>query len=429
MWAYVGSMLLIFDIYINLTPKKDGILIKYIIPSVSIAVISVGMYIDPRNSLINNIGSIMIFFYAILCFKDKISKKIFIFAITYIIALFCDTVMAYANYLISGKIIDPTIASYKTLIVITIYDIVLFLTFCIFSYYYSKKEKKILSKSLLLFFLVPLSQFLIFYSISRNAYKSHDIFFEYVNFRVLSLGSVVAVIADILLFIALMENSKAKRNLMKLAQLEYNAKLSQNYYENIVKNAEQLMKYKHDINNMLTAATNLINSEDEHNRVDGLNMLEELKQKNQKTTIPFYCENPIVNAVLYDKEAYANENDVDFNFEVKIPQHLPISLTDLCSIFTNLIDNAVNNAAKSKNKSAELKAWCDMGFLFVKTKNFLNDADNEVKKSDFDINNIKSHGYGLDILEDISKKYDGKLEYSQNGNIFETFCCVQISNE
>lgn len=191
-----------FLIFIQiLRPKKDGILIKYIIPSVFTAVFMLGMYIDSRNSMINTGGCIMIILYAVLCFQDKLSKKIFIFAITLVIALFCDNVIVYINYLIFDEIIDLYTVSYIATIVTTIYDIVLFFSFCIFSYYYTKRQKQILSKSSLLFFLVPLSQFLIFFSISRNAYKNLNIFFEYINFKFLALGIVVAVIAGILFFL------------------------------------------------------------------------------------------------------------------------------------------------------------------------------------------------------------------------------------
>ena len=90
------------------------------------------------------------------------------------------------------------------------------------------------------------------------------------------------------------------------------------------------MKYKHDINNMLTVATNLIRSEDENNHISGLKMLDELKEKNQLNIIPVYCENPIVNAVLYDKQNYAADNGIDFIFETSVPAELAVSLTDLC---------------------------------------------------------------------------------------------------
>lgn len=96
---------------------------------------------------------------------------------------------------------------------------------------------------------------------------------------------------------------------------------------------------------------------------------------------------------------------IDFRFSLDIPDELDIELTDLCSIFTNLIDNAFDSACKSKNKTVELNVWCELGYLFVRTINYpdtINDISPRKKHSSDDI-----HGYGLHILNDISEKYDG----------------------
>ena len=162
--------------------------------------------------------------------------------------------------------------------------------------------------------------------------------------------------------------------------------LSESYFENITQSAQMLMKYKHDFNNMITTALHMVNSNDESTKKQGVQLLEQIKEKNSETAIPFYCKNPVVNTILYDKSERAHTEGVDLMFDVKVPEKTDIELTDLCSIFTNLIDNGLKSARISENNRLELKAWCDMGFMFVRTRNYPDkDSDMPENKEDFDL--------------------------------------------
>ena len=134
----------------------------------------------------------------------------------------------------------------------------------------------------------------------------------------------------------------------------------------------------------------------------------------------------MVNTILFDKSARAESEGVDFKFEVSLPEKLDIELTDICSIFTNLIDNGLHSAALSDNDRLELKAWCDMGFMFVKTTNYPDEDTPLPEQKSFDLSNISSHGYGLSILNDMAEKYDGSFEIKQENGAVEMLCCVSL---
>ena len=182
-------------------------------------------------------------------------------------------------------------------------------------------------------------------------------------------GILIAVVADILIFRALIDYSTARHNKLRLAELEYEQKLSQNYYDSIRKNAEQLMKYKHDFNNIVSTAYSLLSSSDPEQRERGMQILGELYQKNLKNPIiPHYCANSTINAVIFDKMNAADERGVELITNINIPENMKVELTDLCSVFANLIDNAIASAEKSKNNRVELSAHTDIGCLFVLAK-------------------------------------------------------------
>ena len=81
----------------------------------------------------------------------------------------------------------------------------------------------------------------------------------------------------------------------------------------------------------------------------------------------------------------------------------------------------------SEDNRLELKTWCDMGYLFVKTRNYPDDTQLPEVNNSFDIKNISSHGYGLSILEDMAEKYGGSFEINKQGNAVEMMCCMKTA--
>lgn len=168
-----------------------------------------------------------------------------------------------------------------------------------------------------------------------------------------------------------------------------------------------------------------IQSNNDASKQQGLKLLDELFEKNKSTAIPWYCKNTIVNAIIYDKMNMAEKLGVDFNVDVNIPEEVALDLTDLCSIFTNLIDNALNSAKESSRKKAELSAKYDMGMIFVISKNYP-DSVPEIKpnKEHFSDGRLSKHGYGLSILNDIAEKYEGSVKI-KTGDAVEVLVAVK----
>ncbi|MGN0620749.1 MAG: sensor histidine kinase [Porcipelethomonas sp.] len=177
---------------------------------------------------------------------------------------------------------------------------------------------------------------------------------------------------------------------------------------------------------MLTTAYSMANSGNQQITNESIKFLDELKSKNEVLNMPVYSSNPIINAVIYDKNSTAAELNIDFEIHLDIPQDMDIALTDLCSVFSNLIDNAFKAAEKSNNKKVILTAWSDIGYLFVKTKNYSDNADDLLSKKKHSL--MDEHGYGIEIMKDIAEKYDGEFNIQINGNCVNAACSMRYVN-
>ena len=415
-------------LHLNLTPKiKDRRFTYLPMILINISFFVIALILSTENNVMRMCFFMVYLLYSVTAFSEKKSKSIVIASGLGALSFAVDLIVELPVYLLIGKVLTPSDANWETVLVCISFGLVYMISIIIFTRC-NKRNESVVDRTAVLFFLQPLSNMLLILAVA-SAFNSPD-FWNPLRSTMLSLGVFVMLVSLVVLYRAMKENYRAKQSQIKLAQLEYNQKLSESYFDNVTQSAQMLMKYKHDFNNMITTALHMVDSEDESVKTEGRKLLEQIKDKNSATVIPVYCKNAVVNTILFDKSSKAQTEGVDFTFDVRLPEKIDIELTDLCSIFTNLIDNGLKSACISDDNRLHLKAWCDMGFMFVKTKNYPDkDPDVPENKKDFDIGNISPHGYGLSILKDIAEKYNGSFEIKSESDTFEVLCCVGLENK
>ena len=411
-------------LHLNLTPKAKNKILRIALPAaINTCYLIAAVIFTTENNVMRIIFFMTYMLYSIVGFSDKISKSIVVASSLGALSFAIDLIVELPVYLLIGKVLTPSDVKWETVLTCICFGLLYMIAIIIYSRF-NKRNTLMIDKTAVLFFMLPLSNMFLILAVA-SAFNSPD-FWTPLRSVLLTLGVFVMLASLFLLYRAMRENYRAKQSQMKLAQLEYDHKLSESYFENVKQSAQMLMKYKHDFNNMITTALHMVDSADAETKREGVKLLEQIRDKNNATVIPLYCKNAVVNTILFDKSARAEAEGVDFRFEVSLPEKLNIEMTDLCSIFTNLIDNGMRSASLSDDDRLELKAWCSMGFMFVKTTNYPDEDAPIPEHKNFDINNISAHGYGLSILEDMAEKYDGSFEIKQENGFVEMLCCVSL---
>ena len=152
--------------------------------------------------------------------------------------------------------------------------------------------------------------------------------------------------------------------------------------------------------------------------------IEVLEAKVRSTGEKRFCKNMIVNAVLEDKDRIIKQNGIKAEYSVKAGENTNISNLHLCSIFSNILNNAINACLEIEDKSKRfISVKCDYSgdYMNVLVKN---SADKNQKKK------IRSseHGWGMKILEDIAQQYNGRLEYGFKDGIYSTMVSLVYTN-
>lgn len=370
---------------------------------------------------------------AIFLFKDKLRTRIFIWFATYVIILLVEALFIYSAVFFkidSGspdRILSasPYIISFSSAF-LTLFT---FLRKIKFKGIRSRKNETILFISILIaqFSLVQMlliNQFNLDFSTS-NLLSS--IFGNYDNLVSITLliSSMFNSIADIALFVTMIHSSQNEKLREELKMQEYQNSVNLDYYKNVEKNSVEARKIRHDLANMVQTAYEIMENGTDSDKESAKKMFAQLKAEVSDIKIERFCQNTLVNAIASNKAAECRKNDIDFDFDLRVPEDLGIEEVDICKAYVNIFDNAINAAKAIDGKRyVKIKSFTSEsdGMLYITGENNVAPDYEDKKKS-----RTGEHGYGLRILRDTAEKYGGRLVTDDKGDTFTVVMTMRVA--
>ena len=134
-----------------------------------------------------------------------------------------------------------------------------------------------------------------------------------------------------------------------------------------------------------------------------------------------YCMHPVINAILAEKEHVCQSRKIATEFELLVPRTLHIDALHLCSIFSNLLDNAIEAVSElpEEKRRITLKAELKNTYLVVRT-------DNPSTREHAERRIRKDHGYGTRILESLAQKYEGSYSGHYGDGVYRAIVAVKV---
>ncbi|MEO2851379.1 ATP-binding protein, partial [[Eubacterium] siraeum] len=343
-FRFIPSALLVFGfIEINLTAKYNKYIQFIAINTVYLFAGLLGQYMREKYKLeffdfVLAVALVLI--YSIFFHTDAVGYRIFIGTLVYLSLIIFDTITTAVIFVIFPEFsFDIGHLTYPALLFadidLIIYGILMYFEHCIIK---RIRDRKSINKRAVIFMLFPESQVLILCVIIKLIMANSDNATAEITYFTLACV-VICVISDVLCYRGLIQNSQLYETKMRNEQLEYERSTQYRYYEKINELQHEIMKYRHDFNNVLTTAMNLYTYPDTAEK--GKEMLDELSRKNQSNKMPFCCANNIVNAILWDKSNTAKESGVTLNCDASLSNDIPVDDVDLCCLIVNMLDNAI----------------------------------------------------------------------------------------
>ena len=262
--------------------------------------------------------------------------------------------------------------------------------------------------SMYLFFVLPVGQFLMLYSIS---FEQWSIFWL--------MGLVLSLAANALILAYTISQEKTTAAQEELRDTQHKIDLEKSHYEAVQQRMEELEIIRKDFSEKLETVANLARVGEDATARENIALLAE---KINNTRENLYCDVPVINAILTEKEEECSAAGITLSIDLKVPDTLNVAPMHMCSIFSNILDNAINACKKvqetknhrsiiSRRLIISLSSKVDGDYLFIKAKN----------PSEKPYFSASGKGYGLKILNDMAKRYSGAFQSNYHEGIYTVF--------
>ncbi|EPR10541.1 ATP-binding protein [Ruminiclostridium papyrosolvens] len=131
-----------------------------------------------------------------------------------------------------------------------------------------------------------------------------------------------------------------------------------------------------------------------------------------------FCENETVNLILSTFFTKAKHSGITMIVNAKLPRSLPLSDTELCSLLSNGLENAIFAAARldSERRVVSVKATIHKANLLILIENHY--AGVIVMKGGLPQSSLEGHGYGTRSIAAIADAHGGQAIFSAEDGVF-----------
>lgn len=221
-------------------------------------------------------------------------------------------------------------------------------------------------------------------------------------------GILVFLIADGVLFYELICGRKKEEIQKEIEEVSYLQEIECIRHEMFAEREQELLHLKQIFDDQLeNIRKRIANGEVEAAKVE----MDHFQKSLDETRPEEYCQNRVVNAVMSEKAKQCRKKNIELDAELMVPAALRMDALQICSLFSNLMDNAIEAVTIENTKECRwirVNTEVKNAYLCIKISNPAAPSHVVRKKRD-------GHGYGTKIIQDIVKQYDGvyKTEYRQ----------------
>lgn len=243
-------------------------------------------------------------------------------------------------------------------------------------------------------------------------------------YYVLNIAILVSILLLVVFVIYIKNTHEKMEQLLKTEQLLKESQV--NYYKQILKKETDTRKYRHDMTNHLVYLEELLSKKkiEESNRY-----LESILGGFKKIQNTYYVTgNEMVDTIMNYFFAMLSEN-VTIKIIGRCPIRFDMEDTDVCTIFSNIFQNAVEEIMENKLENAKIIIKVQKGKSYAEYV-IKNSMSAQINKENIDKNGLpkshksdkRNHGIGMLNLKHTVEKNCGSFQWYQEENYF----CVNI---
>lgn len=347
-------------------------------------------------------------------YEDVAWKKITVVFLTFVATLFADCIVLLAFYFGNPSYLDvATEINIQTTIIGVAGEAGIIVVYLIMLFIWQMLNNHVLIKGYLPTLLLPISQ--LCFSVGANLRPRGDSASYSIAFFI---GEIAGFVLDIYWMGELLFRSRRAEAQQELREMEHARELEQTHYAQIESKREEVARIRHDINNQIAAAKRLVRDGKMEVASD---MLDQLSTSLLATKEYEYCQIPLINAVLAEKKRVCEAESIALEVNLNLPDEAAIENTELCSLFSNLLDNAIRATSQMEMPERKIKisSLCEGGMLVIKTEN-PSEKPGKIRPG---------HGKGSLILKSIAEKYDGDYRGEYKDGVYTAMVNLMVGTK
>ena len=140
-----------------------------------------------------------------------------------------------------------------------------------------------------------------------------------------------------------------------------------------------------------------------------------------------YCENELVNLLCSSFTGQARQAGVTLTIDARLPKSLPLSDTELCSILSNGLENAL----RATGQVTEGPRWVDL-YCGVRREKLLIEIKNPYAgavpmENGIPVNHQAGHGFGCRSIAAIAQKWGGLCTFRAEEGVFSLQLAIPLT--
>ncbi len=163
--------------------------------------------------------------------------------------------------------------------------------------------------------------------------------------------------------------------------------------------------------------------------LDCITQYAEMDEKSNRMYMKYTKNNVMADAILNSKLNVAEKMNVQLNVKANVPEMLPMSDVELCSVLGNMLDNAVEACGTLPKEERFMRVYIGKlkGQLYLSVQNSAGKVRKE--KGSYLSTKEGEHGYGLFRIDRVAKKYGGYVNRQNEEGIFATEIMIPLTEK